>query len=141
MWRIKRWAGTNDGTLGRLTLGAESVYCLEEEDRENRRNVSRIPAGTYRCQRTWYVKGGYETFEIMHVPNRSRVLFHRGNTQEDTEGCVLVGLRVGTLKVADEDSGERKYKIAVLSSRKAFKVIMKSQEGKSAFWLDIEDED
>ena len=141
MWKIKRWAGTDDGTLGRLTLGAESVYCLEEEDRDNERNVSRIPAGTYKCVRTWYNKGGYETFEVTGVPNRTRILFHWGNTQEDTEGCILPGLRVGTLEIADEDSGEMKHKIAVLSSRKAHKMLMDSQEGKDAFWLDIEDED
>ncbi len=141
MWRIKRWAKTDDGTLGRLRLGAESVYCLEEQDRDNERNVSRIPAGTYLCVRTWYNRGGYETFEVTKVPGRSHILFHRGNTEEDTDGCILPGLSIGTLKVKDEDSGERKRKIAVLNSRMAHDMLMKSQEGKSSFWLDIEDED
>lgn len=52
-------------------------------------NVPVIKAGTYRCKKSRYFKGGYDTFEIL-VPGHTRVLFHRGNTELDSEACVLV---------------------------------------------------
>lgn len=48
-----------------------------------------IPAGVLVCRRTNYIRGGYPTFEI-EVPGHSRVLFHKGNKEEDSEACVLV---------------------------------------------------
>lgn len=134
---LKRWAATPDGTLGKMG----KFYTLEEEDLENRRNVSRIPAGTYKCVRTWYNKGGYATFEITNVPNRTRILFHRGNTEEDIEGCVALGTTIGVLKVKDEDSDEWKHKLAVLNSRNAHSDFMRDHLSQSYFWLDIQDED
>ena len=134
---IQRWVATEDGTLGR----AGEFYTLEEEDLQNRQNVSRIPAGTYKCVRTQYIKGGYETFEITYVSGRTRILFHRGNTEEDTEGCILLGTTVGVLKVKDEDSGEWVHKLSVLNSRTAHTAFMHRYKGMDSFWLDIIDED
>ena len=48
-----------------------------------------IGNGVYRCERTFFNRGGYATFEIM-VPGHSRVLFHRGNVETDSEACILV---------------------------------------------------
>lgn len=31
------------------------------------------------------------TFQIRDVPNRSKILFHKGNLSDDTRGCVIVG--------------------------------------------------
>lgn len=140
--KLKRWTNGDDGTLGKLNAPtARQLYCLEEEDQGNRRNVSRIPAGTYLCKRTWYNKGNYATFEVTRVPHRSRILFHRGNTEEDTAGCILLGYSVGVLEVTDEDSSEPKFKLAVLNSRNAFNAFMDSQDDIDTFWLDVEDED
>ena len=36
-----------------------------------------------------------ETFRVQNVPGRSGILFHVGNTAEDTEGCILLGLKLG----------------------------------------------
>jgi len=56
-----------------------------------------IPAGAYRCG----VHGwGNEpvkikkVWEVLNVPKRSAILFHAGNTDEDTRGCILVGIGV-----------------------------------------------
>ncbi len=32
------------------------------------------------------------TWEITNVPGRSAILIHTGNTEEDSEGCVIIGL-------------------------------------------------
>jgi hypothetical protein len=58
--------------------------------------VKYIPSGVYDCHSTMYHKGGYPTFEII-VPGRERILFHKGNTEADTRGCVLVGESFGVL--------------------------------------------
>ena len=37
------------------------------------------------------------TFEVLDVPNRSGILFHMGNTVDDTKGCILVASYYGVL--------------------------------------------
>jgi len=51
---------------------------------------TKIPDGTFSCVKTTYYGGGYTTFEVMNVPGHSRILFHKGNYEKDTEGCILV---------------------------------------------------
>lgn len=79
------------GTFGVLRHG-QVPFCLTLERPwvNNERHVSCIPAGRYRCRRVRSPTFG-QTFEVCDVPNRSQVLFHAGNTLEDTHGCILVG--------------------------------------------------
>ena len=44
-----------------------------------------------------FIRGGYDTFEITGIEGHSRLLFHRGNIEAHTEGCVLVALKFGLL--------------------------------------------
>lgn len=46
--------------------------------------------GTYDCHQRDYHKGGYRTFEVI-VEGHSDVLFHKGNHQEDSRLCFLIG--------------------------------------------------
>ena len=131
---LYRAHGTKDGVFG--VMGPWTT--VEEEDLENRRNVSCIPAGAYVCQRSWYHKGNYETFEITGVPGRERILFHVLNTEEGTEGCVGVASRLGVLKVEDEDGAGRIHKLAGLSSKLAFDAFMRRWDGIDEFLLVIE---
>lgn len=100
-----------DGTFGQLTVfqgsyGMSPFYTVEDDWRGNAKSVSCIPKGTYQCKRTVYHKHNYETFEVTGVPGRSRILIHPGNTENDVEGCIAIGLRPGTINVIDEDSPE-----------------------------------
>ena len=133
--KLTRFAETPDGVLGRLG----PFYTLEEENLRNRPNVSCIPAGVYRCVRTRYHAGGYDTYEVTGVPGRSRILIHAGNTEEDTEGCILVGMRLGVLTVRDEDGGGMRPKLAVLDSRRALEALMARLAGVPEFTLVIEE--
>lgn len=54
--------------------------------------LPKLPKGEYVCKRTVWHKKGIETFEITGVPNATRILFHTGNKEQDSEGCVLLGL-------------------------------------------------
>ena len=57
----------------------------------------KIPTGEWLCRRTTFNRGGYDTFEVTGVPSHSRLLFHIGNDENDSEGCILVGRRWGSL--------------------------------------------
>lgn len=132
---LTRFAYTPDGTLGRM-----GPYCtLEEEWQDNRPNVSCIPTGTYRCERRFYNRGGYWTFEVTGVPGRSAILFHVGNRETDTAGCILLGTRFGVLTGADEETGVRRPHLAVLASRAAFDDWFASLAGEDAFTLHVVD--
>lgn len=106
-----RIAYVPDGTFGVL-LDEDTPFCLtlEREWNDNKRNISCIPRGSYICKRIQSPKFG-DTFEVCDVPGRSHILFHRGNIEDDSHGCILVGEMYEKLK----------GKIAVLASGKAFK--------------------
>lgn len=94
---LYRTPSTMSGTFGILCIN-DIPACVTCEDpwRENMRQVSCIPAGTYQCGKfsgTRYTN----VWEVKSVPNRTAILIHAGNTMDDTQGCILVGLAFGTL--------------------------------------------
>lgn len=105
--RLLRVEESVAGTIGILLIDAE-VFCftLEQDDEENIKNESSIPAQQYICKKVKSQKFG-NTFEVTNVPGRSHILFHRGNLIEDTKGCILLGRNVGSIngKRGIEDSG------------------------------------
>ena len=73
--------------------GIPRILTLEPPDRDNAPNISCIPIGEYKCIRVNSAKvNGKETFLVQHVPQREGILFHRGNFEADTEGCILLSL-------------------------------------------------
>lgn len=132
---LTRFESGDQGQFGRLL----KWVTMEEEWLDNQRNKSSIPPGAYVCKRSWFYRGGYATFEITGVPGRSRIVFHIANTEEDVEGCVGLGLRMGTLLRTDEETNERRHKLAVLSSRAAFSEFMQHFEGIDEWVLIIEE--
>mgnify|MGYP003625151948 CR=1 len=87
---------TDESTIGELFLNGERLCdTLENPWLDNQKNISCIPVGKYpvrlRLARESATKN-YLHLLIQDVPNRNYVLFHRGNTNADTQGCVLVGL-------------------------------------------------
>ena len=122
---IERFLPSVHGTFGFMQLDNFVFFTLEEEWKDNLPNESCIPANTYEIHLSKYHRGGYMTYEVMNVPGRSRILFHAGNTEEDTKGCILLGLQLGVFTVpVDEETGLRAKKLAVLKSRAAFKRFM-----------------
>lgn len=87
---------------------------------ENLRTV--LQNGDHRCHRDKYHKGGYETFEI-EVEGHDRVLFHIGNWEENSEGCVLIAESFDQLGIKD--------------SRGGFAEFMKILEGRDVFILRV----
>lgn len=116
------------GTFGVLRIN-KAVFCvtLEPPDKANQKNISSIPVQQYVCKR--YSSAKYpNTFEVTGVPMRSKVLFHAGNTDDHTAGCILLGQHFGKL-----NSGQR----AVLNSGKTFEAFMNAMHGVKEFHLTI----
>lgn len=117
------------GTQGVLRFGAVAfALTLERPWADNQADVSCIPPGRYRCERIRSPKFGW-TFEVKNVPNRTHILFHSGNTIEDTHGCILVG---------EEFSGTWD-KPTLASSQRGFLEFLKLMDGINAFELNVLD--
>jgi hypothetical protein len=87
-------------------------------------NEAKVQPGTYTCRRTHFNRGGYDTFEVTSVPGHERILFHRGNTENDSDGCILLGLQFGP-------NG------SVLLSINAMGLFMNKQSQVDAFELEV----
>lgn len=79
------------GTRGVLRIDKE-LFCvtLELPWKMNQRDISCIPTGTYEVEYVNSLHFGL-SYEVKDVPGRSNILFHRGNTVRDTNGCILLG--------------------------------------------------
>lgn len=128
---LTRLAETPDETYGvlRTEHGEMLAVTLEHPWRDNKRMVSRIPAGTYVVFRRFSPKRRYFLWEIRFVRGRSNIQIHIGNTTADTDGCILVGLTTGILG----------GKLAVLRSRDAFKLLMNKTAMVDSFELEVID--
>jgi hypothetical protein len=134
---LKRFLITDDGVLGVLINGTRPIaLTLEEEWKDNARGISCIPAASYLCQKVTTPRHG-ETYQVLDVPGRTAILIHSGNTEEDTEGCILLGKEFGDITVKDEDTGRQVKKLAVLRSKEAFAEFMKAVDNKQSFALHI----
>lgn len=71
--------------------GGERFATIEPPWRENRRNVSCIPEGTYSVA-PYNSPRFPNCWEILDVPTRESILIHIGNWAKDTDGCVVVGM-------------------------------------------------
>lgn len=76
--------------LGGLDIAGKSFVTVERPWKGNKPFESCIPEGLYDCKR--YSSTKYpDTFEITGVPGRTKILFHKGNSAADVEGCIAVG--------------------------------------------------
>ena len=136
--KLKRICQNDFGTFGVLFWNEVPYFVtLENHWVENKQKISCIPSGNYlvvRCRDSEEYefkdspKFG-DTFNITQVPNRSKILFHAGNTVQDTEGCILVGESFGILG----------GKAGILSSRQALAKLKSLAKPENKFILQIED--
>ena len=93
---IKRTEHDNvQGTRGNVYFNGKFIgHSIECPKLYNTPYLSRIPAGTYIAKRDISPKYG-SAFYIQNVPGRTLiVLFHKGNTKEDFQGCIGLGRRM-----------------------------------------------
>jgi len=128
-FKLTRIAYIPDGTFGVL-FDEDIPFCLtlEREWNDNKKNISCIPRGEYVCKRIESPKFG-DTFEVLHVSKRSNILFHKGNIEDDSHGCILIG----------EQYHKYKNKISIKASREGFAEFKWRTEDLKYFKLRIKD--
>lgn len=131
--RLVRKQFTGDGVFSELTgedgspfaFTLEHAYGDEEEGWE-----PKIPSGTYECVRGQHqlLHGeAFETFEVTGVPGHSNILFHAGNFDQDSEGCILVGARIALIS----------KHLMITESKATFRRFMDAQAGLESFTITI----
>ena len=115
------------GTFGALRIDGK-VFCvtLELPYRDNEKFISCIPTGKYTCKKITTEKHG-TTFIVTGVPNRTAILFHKGNTVDDVNGCIILAQYWGKLE------GDR----AVLNSGNTFDAFMRKMRLVGEFDLKV----
>lgn len=101
---VLRFHSTAKFTGGLLLVNNEPIgFTMEDEHRDIKiMHETRIPAGIYelKLRKTGGMHSRYsEKFkyhrgmlELQNVPGFSYIYIHIGNTEQDTSGCLLVGL-------------------------------------------------
>jgi hypothetical protein len=90
---LKRLHKTNNSTIGELTVDELfQCYTLEDIEREVKiKSETAIPKGTYKV-----IINHSNRFKrllplLIDVPGFEGIRIHSGNSNHDTEGCILVG--------------------------------------------------
>jgi hypothetical protein len=79
-------------TTGELQIeGEHFCWTLEDPWLDNAVGKSCIPTGTYRVVLSLSTRFRRDMPRLIGVPGRLGILVHPGNTDADTEGCILVG--------------------------------------------------
>jgi hypothetical protein len=114
---IKRLYKTNTSTIGELFIdGIFECFTLEDVERPVKiKNETAIPKGTYKV-----IINQSNRFKrllplLLNVPNFEGIRIHSGNSNHDTEGCILVG--------------QTRNKNYIGQSRKAFNKLFKKMQG------------
>jgi Family of unknown function (DUF5675) len=134
--QLKRTDSGPDGIFGELRDVNGTLICVSLEhaygslslDGKDEIWEPKVPPGTYRCVRgTHQLQDGkppFETFMLENVPGHTGILFHKGNVESESSGCILLG----TMRAGNE----------ILNSRVAFNRFMDLQDGIDEFTLGVE---
>lgn len=89
--------------------------------------VPKVPPGSYVCvlghHRLHGMDTDFLTYEVTGVPNCTGILFHWGNWNKDSEGCILLGMK----KEGD----------MIVQSKMAFTLFMALQANTPQFTLTV----
>lgn len=90
---LKRIEQVPKATIGLLFVDGK-FQCFTLEDKVQWPKVpgeTAIPTGTYEVKIGWSPRFKRDMPRLQNVPDYEGVLIHYGNTDKDTEGCILVG--------------------------------------------------
>lgn len=87
----------------------------------------KLPTGMYTCKRGMHrlesMTEDFVTFEVENVPGHTGILFHVGNYNKDSSGCILVGSDI--------------ISSMLVCSKDAFKKFLELQENCDSFILTV----
>lgn len=123
-----------DGIFGELVAENSTnilFLTLEHAYEDGDKFKAKVPAGTYICKRGEHKLADlvpFETFEVMDVPNHWGILFHVGNYNRDSSGCILLGRGMGMTQARGK---------MIVDSKRAFKEFMEMLKDEDEFTLVI----
>ena len=131
--KLQRIATSKNTTVGLLSIGDFSCVTLERSWKNNERNVSCIPAGTYDLKKDKYYGGKkpYDNYTLLNVPGRTHVDIHIGNYYYDSLACILPATTIHL--------DQKNQDFVVWNSRKAFNKLMLALEDKNNLKIQIID--
>lgn len=118
--RIIRIIEEEKRTIGSLFVnGKFQCYTLEDKIRKEKiYGETAILKGTYDVK--WHYSNRFKEYmpAVLNVPNFQGILFHAGNTEHDTEGCILLGTNYNDWGLTQSMLAFNNF-ISLLPSRKA----------------------
>ena len=130
-----------DGIFSNLLKDDDSELCVTLEHSYASADSGwepKIYPGEFQCVRGKHRLHGmdhdFETFEITGVVGHVNLLFHWGNWNENSEGCILLGE-----KIVDAPHAGAQHVDMVTNSRVMFAEFMRLQEGVDRFLLRVFD--
>lgn len=139
---VDRFLSTDEATLSRISVdGVFCCYGLEDQPQAVKvPDETRIPAGDYkvglRRVGSFHIKYSADArfkdfhkgmLHVLAVPGFENILIHVGNDDDDTSGCLLVGMeadlkRMRVLRSAD---AYKKLYLKVIDAARADELIIK----------------
>jgi hypothetical protein len=145
---LQRTHDNGSDTIGMLLVdGKFSCFVLEDTFRaEKIKGETRIPAGRYRVQlrkvgamhiaySAKYGKSHHGMLEIAGIPNYSAVMFHIGNTKDDTAGCPLLGDSL--TRVGDR---ARQVQQSTACYKRVYPIVANELQAGREVWVNVKDE-
>lgn len=127
---VKRHYKSTAYTIGRMYLNGK-YFCDTLEDTvrmgEKVPTKTAIPAGEYQVVVNHSPRFKRDLPRILSVPYFDGILIHRGNTAEDTSGCILVGENKEVGKVINST----KYEVELV------KILKECQDKKEQITIEI----
>ncbi len=126
-FKLIRYDYLQSGIFGVLLSDSFKCETLEHAYADGPNFVPKIPIGSYQCIRRLSPKFGYDVFLVANVPGHDFVEIHIGNTNQDSDGCILLG--------QSREGGE------ILSSKLEFDSFMQFLSGINEFTLEVSNVD
>ena len=123
---IRRLYKGEKSIIGEMTVdGIFECFTLEDVERPIKiKGETAIPKGTYKVIINQSNRFKRQLPLLLNVPGFEGVRIHSGNTNHDTEGCILVG--------------QTRYKEFIGKSRKAFDKLFKKMQKAKDITLSIQ---
>lgn len=134
---IQRLHRRSDGIFSVVTdsIGHQVFVSLEHAYRHADGSFHPIvQPGVYTCRRGLHrlpkMENQFETFEIMGVKGHSGILWHWGNWNDNSSGCVLTG---STFMMKMNPKHNNEVEKMITQSRETFSMFMELQKGNETF--------
>lgn len=122
-------------TRGALNINGEIFATLERPWLNNKPYISCIPEGKYEVKWHNSPSKGW-CWKLLNVSDRTNILIHVGNMEDDTEGCILVGERHDRWQRIDDDTGSQ-YDIPVVVQSRAALARMTELLGENNWQIEV----